>query len=573
MFRRWMHALLLGLAAIGSTAAAAAEETGSLKVMSFNIRYGTAKDGADHWDKRKDFLADTIRAFDPDLLGTQETLGFQKDFLAQKMETHEAWGVGRDDGGPKGEMTALFYRKSRFEKLDAGHFWLSETPEKPGSKSWDTSLTRMVSWVKLKDKSAATAKPILFLNTHFDHQGVKARWESAKLIRKKIEELAKGDSVILTGDFNEGANSNPYLELFESKPGQALSLLDTFREANPKPSPEEGTFNGFKASQTRGTRIDWIGCTPDWHVKAAVIDRTVRDGRTPSDHFPVTATLARKATAARPKSTVLVGGNFAVKELRDIAYREGEDADPAKHKLDLFLPEGQKDFPVMFFIHGGSWSTGDRRMYGALGRVFAKNGVGVAIISYRLSPKVTHPAHIEDVARAFAWTVANIGSHGGRADRIFVCGHSAGGHLGSLLATDASYLKAVNLSLKNIRAVMPLSGVYQFNPGSFEKVLGPNKETALAASPIRHICEECPPFEIMYADNDYRTLDKSAIDFHAALGRRGIPARCTKVEGRNHISIMVNLMTNEEDLVAQTWLGFIARHSELKLSPKILENH
>src|SRR5438132_1420307 len=135
----------------------------------------------------------------------------------------------------------------------------------------------------------------------------------------------------------------------------------------------------------------------------------------------------------------------AVEVIKDQPYRTDKDADAVKHKLDLYLPNGKKDFPVLFFVHGGAWKSGDRRIYGRLGNLFAKQGIGTVIISYRLSPKVQHPAHIQDVGKAFAWTHANIAKHGGRADQIFVCGHSAGGHLVALLATDESYLKAEKL--------------------------------------------------------------------------------------------------------------------------------
>ncbi|HKI31232.1 MAG TPA: alpha/beta hydrolase fold domain-containing protein, partial [Gemmataceae bacterium] len=161
---------------------------------------------------------------------------------------------------------------------------------------------------------------------------------------------------------------------------------------------------------------------------------------------------------------VKVGGNFEVKEVKDIAYYEGDDADPKKHKLDLFLPKGQKDFPVLIFVHGGAWVFGDRKMYGSLGNTFAKNGIGTVVISYRLTPQVQHPGHIEDVARAFAWTHENIGKYGGKADQIFVSGQSAGGHLTALLATNETYLKAHKLSLKDIKGAIPISGVYTIVP-------------------------------------------------------------------------------------------------------------
>jgi endonuclease/exonuclease/phosphatase family metal-dependent hydrolase len=285
------HAMLLiplAMMLIGFSA-----DDGDVKVMSFNIRYGTAKDGENHWDKRKDFLADTIKAFGPDLLGTQETLGFQREFLAEKLPGFGVLGVGRDDGKEKGEMMALYWRKERFEKLDGGHFWLSERPDVPGSKSWDTSLPRMATWVKLKDKQKPDAKPVLFVNTHFDHMGKKARFESAKLIRERIATLGKDCSVILTGDFNSGEGSEPYKALFDPADKDESPVVDSLRVFKPKRETEEGTITGFKPGANSLSRIDWIGVSRNWKVVEAGIDRTEKDGRTPSDHFPVTARLRR----------------------------------------------------------------------------------------------------------------------------------------------------------------------------------------------------------------------------------------------------------------------------------------
>lgn len=262
-----------------------------VRVMSYNIRYGTANDGENHWEKRKDFLIETIKAFNPDLLGTQETLGFQRDFLAEKLSGYETLGVGRDDGGEKGEMTALYFKRSRFEKLDGGHFWLSETPDVPGSKSWDTSLTRMVTWVKLRDRLQPKAKPIMFFNTHFDHRGEQARVESARLIRRRAEEAAKTCRVIVTGDFNAGEDNQAYQAFFGANDGKKSLLRDTYRLTHPTRAANEGTFSSFKADQTSGPRIDWIGASAEWKIIKAEIDRTQRDGRTPSDHFAVTAVL------------------------------------------------------------------------------------------------------------------------------------------------------------------------------------------------------------------------------------------------------------------------------------------
>lgn len=268
--------------------------TTAVRVMSFNIRYGTAKDGVNHWDNRREFVVDTIKAYSPDLLGTQETLKFQRDYLAEHLPDYAVLGVGRDDGKDAGEMMALYYRRDRFEELQSGHFWLSETPEVIGSKSWDSSLPRMVTWVKLTDRKQPDALPILFFNTHFDHLGGEARRQSALLIRSKANTYAGKCRVIITGDFNAAENSDPYKALFEGTGNNAGPVVDSFRAQHPVASPGEGTFSGFKRSETAGGRIDWIAVSRNWTVIDAQIDRTEREGRTPSDHFPVTAILSNK---------------------------------------------------------------------------------------------------------------------------------------------------------------------------------------------------------------------------------------------------------------------------------------
>jgi endonuclease/exonuclease/phosphatase family metal-dependent hydrolase len=260
-----------------------------LRVMSFNIRYGTANDGVNHWSRRREFVASTIREFNPDLLGTQETLGFQKDFLAENLPEYEAFGVGRDDGGDEGEMTALFYRRERFERLEGGHFWLSETPDVPGSKSWDSSLPRICSWVKLRDREDAGQRVLWFFNTHFDHRGTQARLESARLLHSTVQERCGGDRVVVTGDFNSPEGGEPFTALFagfeEREP-----LIDTYRAVHPDAGSEEGTFNGFDASATSGDRIDWIA-QRGWTVESAAISHPLTEGRPPSDHWPITAVL------------------------------------------------------------------------------------------------------------------------------------------------------------------------------------------------------------------------------------------------------------------------------------------
>jgi endonuclease/exonuclease/phosphatase family metal-dependent hydrolase len=265
----------------------------SVRVMSFNIRYGTAKDGEDSWDKRQDFLVDTIRAYNPDLLGTQEVLADQADFLQQRLPEYGFVGGGRDDGQRKGEYSPIHYRKDRFELLAHGQWWLSPTPEKVGSKGWDAALPRVVTWARLKDRPSG--KTILFYNTHWDHMGRQARVESGKLMRRLIEDN-RGDSdlpVIVTGDFNSTEETEQYRALTAGD-GAGVKLIDAYRGIHPQRKPDEASFNGFKGMRD-GLRIDWVLHSPQWVAKGAAIDRTTRNGRTPSDHYPVTAELELKS--------------------------------------------------------------------------------------------------------------------------------------------------------------------------------------------------------------------------------------------------------------------------------------
>jgi endonuclease/exonuclease/phosphatase family metal-dependent hydrolase len=283
---------VLGVAALTLVAGTALGADQVLRVMTFNIRYGTADDGDNSWDKRKELLLATIRTFDPDLLGTQEVLAMQADFLAEHLKGYTLVGVGRDDGKRRGEFSSLLYKTARFEPIDSGTFWLSETPEKPGSKSWDSSLPRIATWVKLRDTQAAN-KEICFLNTHWDHRGDVARAESGNIIRRWLAEHAQGMAVIVTGDFNV-ADSHAGFRALVSPADDGPRLVDAFRQVHPQTDPDESTFHGF-SGRRRGRRIDHILASPELTTTEATIDHTNDNGRFPSDHYPLTAVLQYKA--------------------------------------------------------------------------------------------------------------------------------------------------------------------------------------------------------------------------------------------------------------------------------------
>lgn len=274
------------LATLFFSLVAGAEEKsgGDLRVMSFNIRLGVAKDGPNRWDLRKDLVVETIRKFNPDLLGLQEVFPMQEKHLKESLPGYAYYGRSRLVDPQDGEACSIMFRKDRFEVVEKTTFWLSETQEKPGSKSWDSSLPRIANLVHLADRKAGGQK-LIFLNTHFDHRGKVAREEAAKIIQKRVRDLGEKARIVVAGDFNSGEGSKPYQSLVGG------SLLDTFRIAKPKRTKEESTFTAWNG-RLIGNRIDWLLCSPNFRVLEAEIDRTHFKGRYPSDHYPVTAVLA-----------------------------------------------------------------------------------------------------------------------------------------------------------------------------------------------------------------------------------------------------------------------------------------
>jgi len=262
-----------------------------LRVMSFNIRYANTADGADAWSQRTEPFFDTVNAFGPDLVGFQEVIAVQHDALTARLAEYAFVGVARDDGKREGEWSPIAYRKSRFTAVDQGNFWLSETPEVIGSKSWDAAITRICSWVRLRETT--TGREFLFANTHFDHKGVVARQEASRLISARLPLIAAGLPAILTGDLNIDEDNPAYAVLTRPTAPTAIRWIDAFRAVYPTRSPDELSFNGFKGG-TAGSRIDFIFHTADFTATAAAIDRTSRNGRYPSDHYPVTAVLNLK---------------------------------------------------------------------------------------------------------------------------------------------------------------------------------------------------------------------------------------------------------------------------------------
>jgi acetyl esterase/lipase len=246
----------------------------------------------------------------------------------------------------------------------------------------------------------------------------------------------------------------------------------------------------------------------------------------------------------------------AVKVVRGISYA-GAKADSERHKLDLYLPEGRKDFPVLLFLHGGGFRKGERKDVAALGETFARQGVGVAAAGYRLYPEVKHPGQVEDAARAFTWLRKNIDRYGGSADRLFVGGHSAGALLAALVASDEQYLKTAGTRLQDIKGVVALSGGYRIAEG--RKDIFGDEQSRKNASPINHVRAGLPPFFLAYAEKDAPGQERGTRAFADALKAVKATAVVYEAKERDHGSLLRKIQ--DGDPTARAVLEFIRKHT------------
>jgi poly(3-hydroxybutyrate) depolymerase len=254
---------------------------------------------------------------------------------------------------------------------------------------------------------------------------------------------------------------------------------------------------------------------------------------------------------------------FEVEKHSDLAYYDGKGADKVRNSLDLYLPKGAKNFPVMMFVHGGKWTSGNKELYAPLGETFARQGIGTAIINYRLTDAkgtIKHPDHIHDVARAFAWVKANCGKYGGNKDKLFVSGHSAGGHLVALLGTDEKYLKEVGCASRDICGVIAISGVYTVSPlvPGLSEVFGSDEETCKAASPMSHCKGHHPPFLIAYGNRDFPLFDLMAEEFGKKLREEKNEATVMKLD-RTHYTIIYEMGTKADDPLTRAMVEFMTK--------------
>jgi endonuclease/exonuclease/phosphatase family metal-dependent hydrolase len=271
--------LLLSLAFAQAPAPQPAQAA-PLTVMSFNIRYGTANDGDNHWLKRREQLFALLREQQADVVGLQEALHGQVDEILQAVPGYDYVGVGRSDGRRAGEYAAILYRKARLQPRRSDTFWFSDTPNAVKSTSWGNQIERICTWAYFEDREGAA---FYVYNVHLDHQSQPSRERSAALLLERIRARDPKAPAVVTGDFNAGED-NP------AAVAMRTLFVDSFRVRHPD-ATEAGTFSGFKFGQTSGDKIDFVFVEPGTEVLEAAIVRTSRDGRYPSDHFPVTARI------------------------------------------------------------------------------------------------------------------------------------------------------------------------------------------------------------------------------------------------------------------------------------------
>ncbi len=263
------------------------------RVATFNIRYGTADDGENSWPNRRGLVIQTLREASSDVIGLQEALAFQLDELLEELDDYASVAAGRDDGLRRGEMTPILYQRRKFSLVAGGHFWLSDSPETPGSVGWDASLPRMASWARLRFR-AHPLNEIVVINTHFDHRGERARLESARMIRRLADSMS-GRPVLVLGDFNCAPGSPPYREL-TGDTGNAAQLQDAYASLA-RPEIDAGTFHGFRGDRS-GPRIDWVLASRRFVVQRCEALLGGVGGPYASDHFPVVATVKLVAVTA-----------------------------------------------------------------------------------------------------------------------------------------------------------------------------------------------------------------------------------------------------------------------------------
>ena len=259
----------------------------NLEVLTLNIRYDNPADAPNDWPSRKNFVLSFLEDEAPDIFGLQEALWHQYHFLDSALAGYESIGTGRNDGKRKGEMTPVFYREDRFRAIDSGTFWLSETPDIPGSRGWGAVLPRIVTWVELQENPSEES--FFFFNTHYSHMSDSARLMSSKIILEEVKKIAGDSPFVLTGDFNMLPESEAYATITEGGKVDAL-IIDSYLISETEPSGLAYTFNGFRNDEGEG-RIDYIFVSKGATVLSHETKGPKQGELFLSDHWPVKATV------------------------------------------------------------------------------------------------------------------------------------------------------------------------------------------------------------------------------------------------------------------------------------------
>ncbi len=266
-----------------------------LKLMSFNVRYGTAKDGKNSWTHRRELVFDLLKKNQTDIFCLQEALHFQIEEIFSEIKNYSVIAKGRDDGKQSGEHNAIFYNPKRFKILKSDTFWFSQTPSVPGSKHWGNKQPRICTWSHFFDKT--TSLHFFIYNVHLDHRSTLAKRKSADLLAQKFKRHKKDNiPVILLGDFNAGEKSE-IIQYFKGKAclkdfhQNDYPLEDTFRKLHPKALG--GTFHMFFGNRI-GPKLDYILAPKESTVLNCSIIRTNVNGKYPSDHFPLYSHIVLK---------------------------------------------------------------------------------------------------------------------------------------------------------------------------------------------------------------------------------------------------------------------------------------
>ncbi|NQT03333.1 MAG: endonuclease/exonuclease/phosphatase family protein [Planctomycetes bacterium] len=267
-----------------------------LRIMSFNIRYGSANDGDNHWKNRKEMVFDVLRDHRPEIVGLQEALDFQMAEICTALGKYVQIGVAREDGKVDGEFSSILYDISRFKVDESGTFWFSNTPEVPGSNHWGNACVRICTWARFIERKSGRA--FYMFNLHLDHVSQPSREKSAVLLARRIKDRKHRDPFILTGDFNTG-ESNPVVTYLKGKTPLTgadglksktpVPMVDTFRVLHPDVKDVK-TGHAFRGTR-KGNKIDYVFVPSYIKVLEAQILYDNIDGRYPSDHYPVNATI------------------------------------------------------------------------------------------------------------------------------------------------------------------------------------------------------------------------------------------------------------------------------------------